>query len=492
MGDPRLQKLLTEIAKLPSLGQTGALEIFEKLDITTLGELEYACKENRLLRIDGFGEEKQSQVLKDIQSLRRHESTFLYFNASLEAQILLSAFRSMPEVSKAEIAGSLRRKMEIVRNIDVVVAALDKNAVIEKTSTHPSIESVIEKKENHFSAFLKSGMPLELRLVSDSEFAGALLYYTGNKEHNVSLEKEAAEKGLELNPKGLFTDGKNTGCRTEEEIYKKIGLDFIPPELRENQGELEAAAQHRLPALIETGQIRGIFHCHTVDSDGTNTLEEMIAAAEKIGYEYIGISEHSASADPCANGLKKKRVLEQFKRIDALQKKFKIRILKGIESDILPDGSLDYDKALLKKFDFVIGSIHTGYEMPEEEMTQRALKAIRNPYMDFLGHPTGRLLLAREGARFKMREILDEAARQEVIVEINANPQRLDLDWRFGPYAMSKGLKFSINPDAHSIAALSDVDYGVGIARKGWIKPESVINTLPVDQALSFLRRHKL
>jgi DNA polymerase (family X) len=479
---------LLELLKVPGLGAKKVRVIYDELKISSLGELEYACKENRLVKLPGFGEKTQSNILKNIEFLKKYQNSFLYSDAVLEAGLLISFLKSVKGIKKIEVAGSLRRKKEIVKDMDILVATTDPKAMTKKLLAYPGVESVTGSGETKTSVVLKTGMACDLRVVTEKEFPYALVYFTGSKEHNVALRGIAKDKGLLLNEYGLFKGEKLVPCATEEEIYKKLGLEYVEPELRENFGEIIAAQTNKLPTLVERRQIKGIFHCHTTESDGNNSLEDMIRAAQDLGFEYIGISDHSTSA-VYANGLKKDRILDQFKRIEALQKKFKIKIFKGVESDILSDGSLDYEDSLLKKFDFVIGSVHGGLTLPEEQMTKRVLKAIKNPYLKFLGHPTGRLLLAREAFAIDMNRVIEEAAKAGVIIELNANPQRLDMDWRHGKFLKSKKGRVSINPDAHSIAGLEDVDFGVGIARKAWLTPENVVNTLPATKIMEALHR---
>jgi DNA polymerase (family 10) len=487
-----LQKKIPEgllsLLRIPGLGPKKVRIIHDQLKISSIGELEYACRENRLVNLPGFGEKTQLKIIKNIEFLKKYQDSFLYSDAVLEAQILVAGLKKVKGVKRIEVAGSLRRKKEIVRDIDILVSASDADAVTKKFLSHPSIESITGSGDTKTSVVLKTGMACDLRVVTDEEFPFALLYFTGSKEHNLTLRGLAKDLGYKLNEYGLFKNEKPTTCSSEEDIFIKLGLRFIPPELRENNGEVEAARANSLPTLVERNELKGIFHCHTTESDGINSLEEMVHAAQELGFEYIGISDHSASAG-YANGLKKDRVLNQFKQIEALQKKFKIKIFKGVESDILNDGRLDYEDALLKKFDFVIGSVHGSFTQSEDEMTARVLKAIKNPYLDFLGHPTGRLLLAREPFALNMHTVIDAAAKYNVVIELNASPQRLDVDWRYGKYIKDKKVKVSINPDAHSVAGLEDVEFGIGIARKSWFSAENVINTLPASKILSSLRR---
>ncbi len=484
---------LLDLLRIPGLGPKKVKAIYDELKITSVGELEYACKENRLVNLPGFGQKTQEKILGSIEFLKKYQNSFLYSDAALEAQIIKGLLKSVKGVTQIEVGGSLRRRKEIVRDIDVVVAVAkpaDATAVMKKVLAIPNIQSVTGSGETKTSVVLQNGMACDVRVVSEEEFPYALMYFTGNKDHNTTLRGIAKDKGYKLNEYGLFKGEKLIKCKSEEEIYEKLGLKYIPPEIRENTGEIEAARAGELPVLVERDQLRGVFHCHTTESDGANSLEDMVGAAQKLGFEYIGISDHSTSA-VYANGLKKDRIMDQFKRIEALQKKFKIKIFKGVESDILTDGDLDYEDSVLKKFDFVIGSVHSSFGMTEEQMTKRVLNAVKNPYLDFLGHPTGRLLLAREGFQINMHKVIEAAAKTGVVVELNAHPNRLDMDWRLGKFLKEKKARVSINPDAHSIAGLEDVEFGIGIARKGWLGPENIVNTLPATKVLGALRRAK-
>jgi DNA polymerase (family 10) len=468
---------LLEMLRIPGLGPKRVRVIFDQLGISTLGELEYACNENRLLKLDGFGPKMQEKILQGIRYVRKQKGLFHYSVAAKEAALLFKILKAHKSVKRIAVAGSLRRRKEVVKDIDLLVSADRSGPVMEAFTTLPDVEEVIAKGETKSSVRLKSGINADLRVVSDAEFPYALHHFTGSKEHNVAMRGRAQRLGFKMNEYGLFKGGKPIACKDEKEIFAKLGLDFIPPELREDMGEIAAAERKQLPELIEEGDIKGIFHNHTVYSDGNATLKEMVEAARSAGYEYIGISDHSRSAH-YANGLEIERVHKQQKEIDALQKNYKdLMIFKGIECDILPDGSLDYPDEVLASFDFVIVSVHSKFNMTEAEMTSRILRAIQNRHVTILGHPTGRLLLTRESYPVDMPKILRAAADHGVVIELNANPLRLDLDWRLGPLAIEKGVKVSINPDAHSVDGIGDVPYGVGIARKAWLTKEAVFNT---------------
>lgn len=345
----------------------------------------------------------------------------------------------------------------------------------------PMVQRIEAQGATKSTVVLTSGIYCDLRVVTDAEFPSAMHHFTGSKEHNIAMRARAQAMGYKINEYGLFKITKSgeklIPCADEAAIYAALDLAYVPPELREDMGEVEAAAMHRLPKLVEADDLRGIFHCHTTYSDGRATLEQMVAGAKERGYEYIGISDHSQSAG-YAGGLKPAAITQQHKEIDALQKKFPdVRIFKGIESDILADGALDYSDEILQTFDFVIASIHSRFNLTTEEMTRRICTAIAHPAVTILAHPTGRLLLSRESYPVDMQAVIDAAAKHDVVIEINANPQRLELDWRHGPYARSKGVKTMVNPDAHSVAGIDEMRTGVGIARKGWWQKDEVVNT---------------
>jgi DNA polymerase (family 10) len=365
--------------------------------------------------------------------------------------------------------------------MDILVAADDHEKVTSFFVSMPEVEEVLVTGETKTSVRMRSGIEADLRVVSREEFPYALMYFTGSKEHNVRLRGIAKRKGWKLNEYGLFDGEHLIRCKNEEEIYRALDLAFIPPELREDSGEIEAAEHDTLPLLVRLEDIQGTFHVHTDLSDGIDSLEKMVEGAQKLGYSYLGITDHSKTAY-YAGGLKPDAVLRQWEMIDRVNEiNASFRIFKGIESDILPDGNLDYDDSILEGFDFVIASIHSSFTMKKDDMEKRLLKAMENPYTTMLGHPTGRLLLSRDGYQVDMMNIIDGAARNHVILELNASPYRLDIDWRYMKYAKEKGVMISINPDAHAVAGLGDVFYGVNIARKGWQESKDVLNTKGVN-----------
>jgi len=472
---------LLEMLQIQGLGPKKAKKLYDELNLKTVKQLETACKKNKLVDISGFGEKSQQKILEGIQFLKRGVGRFRYSEAWEEATAIVQILKKLKGVEKIEIAGSLRRHAETIGDVDILVSSRSSKPIMKKFVSMPEVAQVLANGETKSSVLLDSGLQVDLRVIHAGEFPFALHYFTGSKEHNVVMRQRAQKQGLKLNEYGLFKGKKSITCRDERPIFKELGLQFIPPELRENNGEFEAAEKHNIPELVTEKDIKGVFHVHSTYSDGKSTLEEMIAEAERLKLEYVGISDHSQSAF-YANGMKPDRVKKQRKEIDRLQKKYKIRIFHGIESDILKDGSLDYTKPVLASFDFIIGSIHSSFNLPEPEMTKRLLKAIQNPALTMIGHLTGRLLLAREGYRVDHRTLIDAASDYGKTIELNASPHRFDLDWRWLPYAKEKGLKIPINPDAHHKTTIAQYRYGIGIARKGWLTKEDVLTTLSLKK----------
>ena len=480
---------LFELLKLPGLGPKKVKMLYEKLKITSLRELEYACNENRLLKLTGFGEKTQNKIKESIKNFLSYQGQHLYPKAEHEALKIFEHLRKDKNVERIEIAGSLRRRKEVVKDIDIVIATEKPTAVMKVFVTQKEVATVQQEGETKSSVILKSGIQTDLRCVTGKEFPYALHHFTGSREHNTAMRTLAKNKGMKLNEYGLFKGEKLIVCKTEEDIFSKLGLVFIPPELRENMGEIEAAQIGSLPELITEKDIRGVFHVHTLESDGNASLEDMVQTAEKLGFEYVGISDHSQSAF-YAHGLKEDRVKKQQKEIDKLNQSLqKIRILKGIECDILGDGTLDYPDKLLSSFDFVIASIHSKFNLDEKEMTKRISCALKNKYTTMLGHPTGRLILGRTGYKVDVREIINVAAGEGKIIELNANPHRFDIDWRWGSYLKEKKVLTCINPDAHSPEGLYDYSYGVGLARKAWFEKKNVLNTRSLKEIMEYLEK---
>ena len=469
---------LRDILRIPGMGPKKVKALYEKLGVKSIDELEQAANDNRVAALEGFGTTTQIKILYGIQTVKKFSERHLFHNAMDEARGIFDEIAKTPGIGRALIAGSLRRRRETIKDIDILVSASEPGAIMDCFTTLSRVETVAAKGSTKSSVVLKSGINADLRVVSEEEFPFAANYFTGSKEHNTELRARAKKMGYKLNEYGLFEGEKLIPCKDEEEIYRMLGLDFIPPELREAQGEIEAAEKHELPDLIADADIRGIFHVHTNASDGTVTAEEMAVGARAMGFEYLGIADHSRSA-AYAGGLSIDRVEAQSEEIAELNKRLKgIRVFHGIESDILPDGSLDYPPEVLDLFDFVVISVHQNFRMSESDMTRRIIRAIENPYTTILGHPTGRLLLAREGYQVDVPALIDAAARSNTIIEINSNPHRLDLDWRYHRSAREKGVKIAICPDSHTVKGMEDFRYGVGVARKGWLTKNDVVNSL--------------
>lgn len=482
---------LLELLQIPNLGEKKIRVLYEKLHIRSIGDLEDACKKNRLLTLTGFGEKAQQKILNGIEFVRQHTGEYLLGEIYPLARGMKEKLQSAAKNALIEICGSIRRRKEIVRDIDILVAGENVQNISSVFIALPDVRDVIASGETKTSCRLTSGIEADLRIVSAEEFPYALMYFTGSKEHNVKLRGIAKRKGLKLNEYGLFRDETLIRCRDEAEVYGSLDLSYVPPELREDIGEVEAAQSGMLPKLIELNCIRGLFHIHTDYSDGADSLEKIVALAKRMGLSYIGITDHSKTA-AYAGGLKVDKLRRQWKLIDLMNENDPaFRILKGIESDILSDGRLAYDEEVLKRFDFVIGSVHSQFNLPKEEQERRIITAMKNPYMTMLGHPTGRLLLSRNGYEVDMRTIIEAAAETRTIIELNASPYRFDIDWRYMKYAKEKGVMISINPDAHSAAELGQIAYGVDMARKGWQEPSDILNTRTTSEVAAILRRKR-
>jgi DNA polymerase (family 10) len=480
-----------QMLKIPGLGPKKIKAIYDRLDIKTIGELEYACLENRLVDLQGFGQKSQEKILQGIQQVKKYQGQYLYGEVIEPAQEILKKILAHPRVIRGNIAGSLRRRMEVVRNINLVLSTPRPQEVLNAFSKLPEVEAVPFKNKSSGRYVLSSGWEVDLRITPDQIFPYSLFCFTGSLAHWNSMSERAKVMGLNLSEEGLHRNGRFISCKEEEGIFDLLGLDAIPPELRENQGEIEASEIHQLPHLIEDRDIQGIFHVHSFYSDGVNSIRGMAHAAKKMGFSYMGLSDHSQSAR-YAGGLTLEKLQKQWKEIDQVNQEIEgLHIFKGIESDILPDGSLDYEEPILKRFDFVIASIHSHFSMPREEMTQRVIKAIRNPYTTILAHPTGRLLLAREPYAIDMMRIIDEASRSGMAIELNAHPYRLDIDWRLCKYAKEKRVKIAINPDSHDEEGLKDTFFGVGIGRKGWLEPGDILNTMNVEEMKAYLEKRR-
>jgi len=482
---------LLQMLKIPGLGVKKVKVIFDKLGIISIGELEYACRENRLRDLQGFGQKSQDKVLKSIELQKKYNERFLVPIAEDEARQVIDYLKKNRKIIRVEIAGSLRRKMETIKDLDIIASCDEGNRedIMQFFVSYDQSIRIISQGVTKSAIILDSGITAELRLVNDSEYPFLLQHATGSKEHNTQMRRLAKEHNYKMNEYGLFSDDKLIVCKDENEIYTNLGLQIIPPELREGMGEIESAKVKYLPEVYNGNPFYGLFHVHTTYSDGANSLKEIADACQSMGLEYVGICDHSKSAF-YANGLSEERVKEQQTEIDQLNARYnEFKIFKGIEADILQDGSLDYEDDVLATFDFVIASVHSNFNLSEETMTERICRALQNPYVTMLGHPTGRLLLAREPYKVDMEKVIEVAGNERKIIEINANPFRLDLDWRWGKLARSKGIKTAINPDAHSVEGLKDYHYGIGIARKGGFSKEEIINTFTMNEMEAYFKK---
>lgn len=473
-----------DMVRIPGLGAKKIRVLGKELGITSVEQLKSAAEGGRIRELKGFGAQSEKKILQGIAHLEKGAGRFLASQVRPVALELLAALRRHPAVEQAEVGGSLRRWGDTSKDIDLLVATTKPSDVTKAFLGLVPDAAMIGSGETKTSVRLATGLAVDLRLVKPEEFPFALHYFTGNVAHNIRVRSRAQDRGMSLNEYAL-SGKRHAPIASEEDLFRVLGLRYIEPELREDSGEIEAAEAGTLPDLVTLRDLRGILHCHTTSSDGKSTLEEMAEAAAALGAEYLGISDHSASAR-YANGLSASELKSQGADIDRWNARSKkLRILKGAEVDILPDGTLDYPDKVLERLDFVIASIHTNFTMSEEAMTERMTRALRNKHVSILAHPTGRLLLQRESYHVKVREVVRVAVEEGVVVEINANPHRLDLDWREARAAKEKGARFAVNPDAHHVTGYEDIPYGVGVARKAWLTKKDVVNTLPAEKLLA-------
>jgi DNA polymerase (family 10) len=478
-----------EMLRISGMGPKKVKAVYDKLGVKSLDELEQAGHDGKLAVLPGFGEKTQTNILAGIARFRKYSQRFLYSTALADATGVLAAVQKVSGVTQALIGGSLRRCKETIGDIDILATAADAEPVMDAFTSMPRVSTVVGKGPTKSSVVLDSGINVDLRVVKDDEFPAALHYFTGSKVHNTEIRARARKKGYKLNEYGLFKGETAVKLKDEPALFQKLGLDYIPPELRENTGEIEAAEKHALPKLIEVDDVRGVFHCHTNYSDGRSTLREMAEAARALGHEYFGIGDHSQTAI-YANGLPPAKVSKQRREIEKLNQELApFVIFAGIESDILQDGSLDYKDDILEGFDYVVASVHGQFSGSEAQMTKRIVAAVSNPFTTMLGHPTGRLLLSREGYPLNLTAVFEACAAHDVYIEINAHPVRLDLDWRHVKIAKEMGVKFVINPDAHHTSEIDYFRFGVGVARKGWLSKEDVLNTRGLAAVRKLLRR---
>ena len=486
---------LLELLEVPGLGGKKINALHKKLGIDSIESLTQACNDGRVAELKGFGTKTQDKILSGIENREAYAARHLWWDARRVADRILPGLQGLPEVDRVEAAGSLRRGMETVGDLDFLVASSKPEPIMEWFTQMEGIVEVTAHGDTKSSVRFEGGMQADLRVVPSEQFYFALHHFTGSKDHNVRMRQKALSMGLSLSEWGLRPEEEKDSSRSkgtveaysEEDIFKTLGLAYIPPSLREGMGEVEAAEKNELPELLELEDLKGCFHNHTTASDGRNTLEEIAAEADKRGWQYLGVADHSKSSFQ-ANGLDEARLEKQVEAIRALNESgsFSSRIFAGSEVDILSGGKLDFADSVLETLDYVVASVHNGLTQDEETMTSRIIKALEHPNVTMLGHVSGRLLLKREASKMNIQKIIDAAIANHKIIELNSNPMRLDMDWRHWKKAAEKGLICAINPDAHALPHYDFQLTGVNIARKGWLTREHVFNTRSLQEVKEY------
>lgn len=477
-----------DLNQVPGLTLKKIVALHESLAIKSVDDLKTACEKGLVRAVKGFGQKAEANILAGIEKLQHRKDRTLISHALADARPLLQYLRASSEIARCEIAGSLRRCKETVRRICIVAASADPKNVIERFLRYPLFAQSDEAGTNRCVGCLARGLEVELHIVAPAQYAAALHYWTGSKDHYAALVDRARSQGIMMSAEGLRgPKGKALKVETEGDIYRRLALEYIVPELRENQGEIEAAASGGLPNAVVAEDIQGMVHCHTTYSDGQNTVEEMARAAEALGMRYITFTDHSPTAS-YAGGVKIDRLRAQWEEIDRVQERVRIKLLKGTESDILEDGLLDYPDYILEKFDIIIASIHARHKMNADQMTARLLRALKLPLFKIWGHPLGRLIESRPPFECHMDEVLDAVAASRAAIEVNGDPRRLDLEPRWILAARQRGIRFVVSTDAHSLKNLENLPYGVAMARRGWLAREDILNTLPVDEFMDAVR----
>ena len=481
---------IIQLMNIPSLGPKKVAVLYKKLGITNVEQLKKACEEGKLRGLDGFGEITERNILRGIEMLKGAKERVLLGVAFEDGTRYVDYLKKNPHIKKVSIAGSLRRMKETIGDIDILAVSDNADDVMEYFVNYPNVREVLAKGRTKSSIILDDGLQVDLRVVEDKSYGAALQYFTGSKSHNIKLRTIGIKKGLKINEYGVFdkdTD-KYIAGRTEEEVYKSLGLPYIEPELREDRGEIEAAQKGRLPKLVKYDEIKGDFHVHSNWSDGLNSIEDIVRYALKLGYRFIAITDHSQSLK-VAGGLTEKQLRDKRKEIEMIQEKYPdIKIFFGTECDIKADGKLDYSNDLLDEFDIVCAAIHSKFKMSEKEMTERIINAIQNEYVKILAHPTGRLIGKRDAYEVDLEKVIDAAVENNVLLEINAFPDRIDLNDINIRIAKEKGAKFTIGTDAHAVDHLRFIRFGVAAARRGWLEKKDVLNTYPVKEIEKILK----
>ncbi|MDP3111460.1 MAG: DNA polymerase/3'-5' exonuclease PolX [Thermodesulfovibrionales bacterium] len=484
---------LAALLSVPSLGPKTAKLLYEKLKIKNVDELEKLAREHKLIGLPGIKEKTEENILRGIEMLKRGKERQPLGRVLPIAYEIIEHLGKATHVEKINIAGSLRRMKDTVKDIDILATSKNPHDVMKAFVHLPQVKEILMEGPTKSSIVTREGLQVDLRVVEDESYGAALAYFTGSKEHNIRLREMAVKKGLKINEYGIFRekDNKKLGGKDENDVYKILGMQFIPPELREDRGEIEAAQKNTLPRLVELGDIKGDLHVHTRQSDGSHTLEELIDAARGRGYEYIAITDHSKGLG-IARGLSEERLLEEKKEVDALNKKLRgFKLLMGIEVDIRSDGRMDFDDDILSKMDIVVAAIHSGFRQPKEQLTKRLVSAMKNPYVSIIAHPTGRLIGERDAYEVDMEQVLNMAGETGTALEINAYPLRLDLSDVYVKQAKELGVKFAISTDTHVITQFDFMHYGVSIARRGWLEKKDVLNALSYDTLMKTLQRKR-
>jgi DNA polymerase (family 10) len=485
------------LSLIEGIGPKTIYKLYKALNIKNLEDLEKACREHKIRRLPGFGELSEEKILKGIEFYKKGGGRFLLGFAMPLVEELLDYLRKCEYVDKLEAAGSYRRRKETIGDVDILATSKKPEKVMDYFVKFPEIDYVYAKGPTKTMVRLKIGLDVDIRVVSEESFGAALAYFTGSKDHNIKLREIAIKKGWKLNEYGLFDKNeKMIAGKTEEEIYEKLNMQFIPPEMRENRGEIELALENKLPKIIGYEDIKGDLHCHVKWKEkdgGSNTIEEMAEIAQKMGYEYLGIASHTKFLK-IEHGLDEKDLELRDKDIDKINQKFesqglKFRILKGCEANILNDGSIDIDDETLKKLDFVIAGVHSNFKMPKEKMTERIIKAMKNPNVDIISHPTGRIIQRRDEYQIDFEKILKAAKETNTILEINSYPDRLDLNDINIKQAKEIGVKMVINTDSHNKDHMKFIELGIAQARRGWAEKEDIINCWPLEKLLKFFKK---
>jgi DNA polymerase (family 10) len=477
---------LLYMMRVQGVGPKTASLVHKQLHVDNIADLEQAVRAGLVQKLPGMGDKKADNILRGIQLLREGEGRISLGTALPVVEDIIARLEAKTGIEQISTAGSLRRMKETVGDIDILVAGKNGKKIVKEFTELPLVKDVLAAGETKGSIITEDGTQVDLRVVAEDSYGAALQYFTGSKEHNVKLRGMAQRMGLKINEYGVFKGEKKLCGRSEEEVYEAIGLQWIPPELREDRGELEAAREGKLPTLVSPKDIKGDLHVHSRWSDGSASIEEMALEARSLGYEYVAITDHSMSLR-IGNGLSEKEVYGKLEEIEKVDAKLEgIKVLSGTEVDILSDGSIDYPDELLSRLDIVVAAIHSGFRQEESQLTMRALKAMENPHVDVIAHPTGRLIGTREAYKIDMKKVIDKAAETGTAIEVNSYPQRMDLDDTGCMMAKARGVKVAVNTDSHHPEQMWMMRLGVAVARRGWLSPEDVINTFPLQKLLTW------